>query len=102
MDRVLLWIRAVAVGLAKHLAWAHSAAGDEARVARRPMIAAARADVVRRRRTDSRRAAELADHQHKRRVEQSAIVEIFEQLRRRLIEHGTSPLLEHREIVAVR
>src|SRR5262245_13983096 len=62
-------IGAVAVGCAVGLAGTDAAAGDQASVAFGPVVAAAGADVVRRRGADLRRAAELADGEHERRIQ---------------------------------
>ena len=72
VDRPILRVSAVPIGSAIHLAAADAAAGHQAGVARRPMVAPAGTDVVCRRRPQLRRAAELADQPNQGAVQQTA------------------------------
>src|SRR5262249_1451788 len=102
VDVVRLRVRAKAVRFAVDLSGSDAAAGDEATVAGRPVIAAAGTDVVGRRRAEPGGAAEFADGQDQRPPEQAAVVEAGKQGGGRTVEHGTAPLLQHGEVIAVR
>src|SRR5437660_1771321 len=100
MYGMLLRIRAVAVRRSVDLPAAHAAARQQGGVTGGPVVASAGTDIVRRRGADLRRTPELAHRDHERLVEQSALGQVLDQCRRRLIENRTAPVLQHREVVA--
>ena len=80
-----------------------AAASHHGAVAIGPVVAAVRRiGVARRAHADARRAAELADRDHQRLLQQAAIVHVFEQRRKAAIELRAMQILERPEIRRVR
>src|SRR5262245_7776513 len=101
MDGVRAGPGAVTVGLSVDGAIPDAAPGDQEGIALGPVVASTRADIVGRRRADQGGASELADRHDERTLEKPALLEVFEQRRKRVIEDGAAVVPQHGEIVAV-
>ena len=94
-DRVAGRMGGPAIGRAVDKSPAHSRTGQYGRVTVRPVLTAAIGLV------DPRRAAELANPDHERLVEQAAAVEVFQQGREALVGRRHQTILQMVEIFAV-